>query len=436
MLENDIHVQSLLNRLNLGNYNRYKIVRLFFQVVTLFTSLLFLGFLAVSPLDILAHAAKSQQFLEFFITIGGIVSIFILNLYWFFYRYFSLKQILKYNPKMYIPIFTQSNVSNEEASKKDKYKFLLINPNLYNLTLENFDLMPKLQHYFNYNKNKLVFNKGISPPKKTFDNFKLYNNYNNLDDSEIDIEKKNIQDMLPYLTNYSSVIEAFSQDLKLFTLAGQNPQFWKMKELNEMNMFDKTGLTYLEYLRLLSFECKQYNIDTHNFDFKAFIKLYNTLKFGNRTSALTNITESDFVKFMRMVIDFYKIKQNLDEAKYNKLRNVGDYQYIYRNKESLLQEDIFLLAQTNKPNNNRNSVRDGSAGYDYFNNQDTNSSDNSPVFDFEYSDDNDDSDDLEQINNIRTLSMHRNVNSEAEKKPKLEARLSDIKLQPIKKRKV
>lgn len=435
MIENDIHIQFLLNRLHLGNYNRCKLGRLFFRLVTLITSLLFLGFLAVSPLDILAHAAKNQQFLEFFITIGGIVAIFVLNLYWFFYRYFTSKQILKYNPKMYIPIFTQSIISDEEATKKDKYKFLLINPNLYMLTMENFDLMPKLQYYFNYNKDKIVFNKGISPPKKTFDNFKLYNNLNHSDNPQIDIEKKNIQDMLPYLTNYSSVIEAFSQDLKLFTLAGQNPQYWKMKELNEMNMFDKTGLTYLEYLRLLSFECKQYNVDTNNFDFKAFLKLYNTLKFGNTTSSLTNITESDFVKFMRMVIDFYKIKQSLDDAKYNKLRNTGDYQNFYRNKESFLQEDNFLLSQPNRPNNNKDSISDGSAGYDYFKNHDTNSSDDSPMFDLDYSDDNDDNDDLEQINNIRSLSMHKSYNSGTEQKPKLEARLSDIKLKPIKKRK-
>lgn len=432
MIENDIHIHTLLNILHLGNYNRYKLVKLSFRIVTLITSLLFLGFLAVSPLDILAHAAKSQEFLEFFITIGGIVSVFVLNLYWFFYRYFTLKQILKYNPKMYIPIFTQSVISDEEATRKDKYKFLLINPNLYNLTVENFDLMPKLQYYFNYNKDKVVFNKGISPPKKTFDNFKLYNNLNHQDNPEVDIEKKNIQDMLPYLTNYSSVIEAFSQDLKLFTLSGQNPQYWKMKALNEMNMFDKTGLTYLEYLRLLSFECKQCNVDTNNFDFKAFIKLYNTMKFGNTTSALTNITESDFVKFMRMVIDFYKIKQRLDEAKYNKLRSLGDHQNFYRNNESFLQEDIFLLSQANRPINNKDSVSDGSAGYNYLKPHDTNSSDSSPMFDFDYSDD---SDDLEQINNFRSLSMHKSYNSGTEQKPKLKARLSDIKLQPIKKRK-
>ena len=314
MFGNDVHIHNIWDKFYSGDYSRYRLIKLFFQTITFLISILFIGFLIVAPLDILAHAAKNQQFLEFFITIGGIVAIFILNLYWFFYRYFSLKQLMKYNPKLYIPIFTQSSPTDDE-SNKDSYKFLLINPNLYQLALETFDLMPKLQRYFNYNKNKIVFNKGISPPKKTFDNFKQYNNYLHVYGTPANIEKKDIQDMLPYLTNYSSVIEAFSQDLKLYTLNGQNPNFWKMKILNEMNLFDKTGMTYLEYLKVIGYECQKYDVGTYNFDFKRFITLYNKLKFGNRTSTLINVSETDFIKFMSMVIDFYKIKQDLDEAK-------------------------------------------------------------------------------------------------------------------------
>ena len=447
MLENDVYIQNLLNRIHIGSYSRYRLLRLVFQGITFLISILFLGFIVVAPLDILGHAAKTQQFFEFFITIGGIVTIFILNLYWFFYRYFTLKQILKYNPKLYIPIFTQTASADDETEKgnKDKYKLLLINPYVYSLTLENFDLMPKLQYYFNYNKNKIVFNKGISPPKKSFDNFKTYNNYNHLDHAEVEIEKKNLQDMLPFLTNYSSVIEAFSQDLKVYTLGGQNPLYWRMKVFNEMNLFDKAGLTYLEYLKIISFECKKYDVNTNNFEFKRFITLYNSLKFGNRTSTLINVSESNFVTFMSMVIKFYKIKQDLDEAKfkYNYMNKTGSSQLFNRNKDSFLQEDMFLLSQSNnklskykQDSSSKDSMSDGSTGYGHSESHESNSSENLPMFDLDYSDDNEDSEDLEQNDNIRSLSMRRiNLTSSNASRPTLDAKLSDIKLQPIKKKK-
>ena len=58
------------------------------------------------------------------------------------------------------------------------------------------------------------------------------------------------------------------------------------------------------------------------------------------------------------------------------------------------------------------------------------------MFDLDYSDDNEDSEDLEQNDNIRSLSMRRiNLTSSNASRPTLDAKLSDIKLQPIKKKK-
>ena len=102
---------------------------------------------------------------------------------------------------------------------------------------------------------------------------------------------------------------------------------------------------------------------------------------------------------------------------------------------------MYFLSQSNNKLNAykqdstfNDSVSENSSGYDYSKTYESNSSNNAPMFDLEYSDDNEDSDDIELNNNIKSLSMRRKIDASNESRPKLDAKLSDIKLQPIKKK--
>ncbi|XBW34655.1 hypothetical protein QEN19_000222 [Hanseniaspora menglaensis] len=281
----------------------YRIVRIVVKVVNAFVIILFIGFLLVAPLDILSRSLKKSQFVDFFIAVAGIVLIIILNVYWFLYRFFTVKQILKYIPKHYIPIFTATPTNdniNNDRTKHHSRKRALINFNLYNLVCDAFDLMPNLQSYYNYNKSKIVFNKGVSPPQKSYNNYEIYNNCEDI---------KSTNSVLPFLSNYDSIMQAFSQDLKFSLLNEHSSNFLTI----EMGFLENKGYTFTDYIKNIWRQCKEYQINVDNFDFPKFCRFYSKLKYCGRTPNLNYINEKKFILFMQMTMDFYNIKIQLEK---------------------------------------------------------------------------------------------------------------------------
>ena len=430
----------LKNNIHINKNKRFHVIRFTYKSITALTIIIFIGFLIVAPLDILSLAIKKQQLTKFFITIGGIVLVILLNLYWFLYRFFSVKQILKYIPKNNIPIFTSSPTNNNNTNVNEKdhnNKRVLIPLKLYNLTWDTFDLIPHLQNYYNYNNNKVVFNNGVSPPKKTFENFEAYNNYRN---SGLNDDKKYLDDLLPFLINYDSIIQAFSQDLKFSGLT----QNYKDFVTSEMNLLENKGHTFSDYIKIIYLDCKKYKIDTNGFNFEHFCRLYNKLKYSGRTPNLKSIKEKDFITFMQLTIHFYKIKQELEEITGFNLKVDDSY-----------TED-FSYSPSDRSSSNGSRSGGHYSESDHSNNgpsEDNRIGGERPVFTFESSDDDiegdnndeddDDEDDYSTNVNInkdeRGFSLNSrflNDNSSANNSsmPSPNSRLSAIKVAPIKKR--
>lgn len=426
---------------NPSKKRRFRVVTVLFKILKTIIIILFVGFLIVAPLDILTHAIRKEQFLKFFITIGGIVVLILLNLYWFLYRFFTVKQLLKYIPKNYIPIFTATptngSLNNEKGKKNNNNKRLLISGKLYNITWDTFDLIPHLQYYYNYSQTSIVFNKGVSPPKKSFDNFENYNNYNKSDQKGYQ-QKRNLDDLIPFLINYDSIVQAFSQDLKFSKL---NQNFEDFSTL-EMNFLENNGGTFSDYMKKIFLDCQKYNIDTNEFDFAKFSRFYYKLQYSGRTPNLKSIKEKEFITFMQQTIHFYKIQQEieqkLDGETYNNGENSDNYDY-YSSSQSGSDGNIRHSGLENSKVSSRRTTSKGER----------------PVFTFDSSeDDDDDDDDEEEVveagddaympspslkkdikeYSIKNRFLKDHPSGDNNSKPSLNSKLSDIKVTSIKKR--
>lgn len=365
---------------------------------------------------------------------GGIVILILLNLYWFLYRFFTVKQLLKYIPKNYIPIFTSTptngSLNNEKNKKNSNNKRLLISGKLYNITWDTFDLIPHLQYYYNYSQNRLVFNKGVSPPKKSFDNFDNYNDYNKNEQKFAYKNKNNLEDLIPFLTNYDSIVQAFSQDLKFSKL---NQNFENFSTL-EMSFLENHGGTFSDYMRKISLDCQKYNIETKDFNFARFSRFYYKLQYSGRTPNLKSIKEKEFITFMQQTIHFYKIQQELEQK-----IDAETYNYGY-NGDSY---DYYSSSQSDNDENIRHSELENSKVSSRL----TSSKGERPVFTLDSSEDEEEDESGDDVSvpntavkkdikdySIKNKFANDNLSLNNNSKPSLNSKLSDIKVSSIKRK--